>query len=221
MNVQPTTLLPWRADRDAALPPHACIEVVEAPAFVPVPGGPYYALGLMPWRGGRIPLLDLEVLLRAVPRAGPAQPPRWALVVAWPSPDGQGSASARSRSPGCPRPSRSTTSRPARCRPTATCGPGSPAPASATAARRCRCWIRRGCSARRTADGGTRTGSGTGCRRRGPGRRGRGVRPAVGAGRFGGRCAGSWSAARHAVRHFFSALPADPVLPVAVWFPAP
>ncbi len=86
------TLLPYRPDASAALPPHACIEVVEAPAFVPVPGGPYYALGLMPWRGGRIPLLDLDVLLRALPRSGPANPPRWALVVAWPDGDGRGSA---------------------------------------------------------------------------------------------------------------------------------
>lgn len=106
MNVPPATatLLPWRADRDAALPPQACIEVVEAPAFVPVPGGPYYALGLMPWRGSRIPLLDLEVLLRAVPRPGPAQPPRWALVVAWPSPDGQGSAFGALALAGLPSP---------------------------------------------------------------------------------------------------------------------
>jgi chemotaxis signal transduction protein len=63
-----------------ALSQHATHEIVENPKTVPVPGAPRHSLGLMPWQGSHIPLIDVAVLL------GTAQPrklqPRYALVVA-------------------------------------------------------------------------------------------------------------------------------------------
>jgi chemotaxis signal transduction protein len=69
--------------RLAALAPHTTIEVVENPRATVVPGAAYYALGLLEWQGRQIPLVDLDTLLLAYPRDDQANPPRYALVVAF------------------------------------------------------------------------------------------------------------------------------------------
>lgn len=66
-----------------ALPSHTTLELVEPPVLVPVPGAAYYAYGLLAWQGSLLPLLDLDRLLRADPRADLTSAPRYALVLAY------------------------------------------------------------------------------------------------------------------------------------------
>jgi hypothetical protein len=67
----PARLLEYKRGCFVAFPAHATIGLVENPKVVPVPGAPYYCLGLMPWQGRQLPLLDLDTLLRAYPAATP------------------------------------------------------------------------------------------------------------------------------------------------------
>jgi chemotaxis signal transduction protein len=71
----------------AALPPHTTLEIVEHPKAEPVPGGAAHALGLMPWQGQRLPLIDLD-RLAGQPASTPAVA-RYALVVAYQIAPGQ------------------------------------------------------------------------------------------------------------------------------------
>lgn len=63
----PARLLEYRRGSHVAFPPHVTVGLVHQPKLVPVPGAPYFALGLVPWNGEHIPLLDLASLLRAHP----------------------------------------------------------------------------------------------------------------------------------------------------------
>ena len=38
---------------------HTGVELVEQPRIVAVPGSPHFCLGLMPWQGRQLPLVDL------------------------------------------------------------------------------------------------------------------------------------------------------------------
>lgn len=76
-------LIEYAHGRRVALPPHTTLEVVEHPVAVPVPGAAYYAWGLLPWQGQRLPLIDLDAVLRAYPGEQHAKAPRYALVVAY------------------------------------------------------------------------------------------------------------------------------------------
>lgn len=78
----PARLLEYRRGRSVALPVHASLELVALDGVIPVPGAPYYVPGLLPWQAGHVPLLDLNVLLRAYPEEH-APRARHALVVAW------------------------------------------------------------------------------------------------------------------------------------------
>ena len=75
-------LLEYRAGAFVAFAPHATVTLVEEPRVAAVPGAPYYALGLMQWQGGWIPLIDLNALVRGYPEADLAVP-RHVLVLAW------------------------------------------------------------------------------------------------------------------------------------------
>lgn len=63
----PARLLEYRRGRFVAFPPHVTVGLVHQPKVVAVPGAPYFALGLMPWNGEHIPVLDLASLARAYP----------------------------------------------------------------------------------------------------------------------------------------------------------
>jgi chemotaxis signal transduction protein len=56
-------LLEYSKGRYVALPVHTGVELVEQPRVVPVPGMPYFCLGLIAWQGRQLPLLDLARLL--------------------------------------------------------------------------------------------------------------------------------------------------------------
>ena len=61
---------------------HAALEIIEQPTVLPVPGGPYYGLGMLRWQERWIPVLDLGALLNAYPK--PAAPVlKHALVIAY------------------------------------------------------------------------------------------------------------------------------------------
>lgn len=83
----PARLLEYRRGGFVAFAPHATIALVDSPPVVPVPGAPYYCVGLIPWQDGHVPLLDLHTLLRACPGAESA-PLGHALVLAWQSAPG-------------------------------------------------------------------------------------------------------------------------------------
>jgi len=69
-----------------ALAQHTTLEILEDPQALAVPQGSPHAIGLLPWQGRRIALIDAGVLLAgALGRAGP---PRYALVVAMQSAPG-------------------------------------------------------------------------------------------------------------------------------------
>ncbi|MEO5670258.1 MAG: chemotaxis protein CheW [Ramlibacter sp.] len=76
-------LVEFAPGRLVALPPHTTLEVVEHPKPVTVPGAAYYAAGLLTWQDTRVPLIDLNALLRAHPGAGVRRLPRYALIVAY------------------------------------------------------------------------------------------------------------------------------------------
>lgn len=63
----PARLLEYKRGCFVAFAAHATIGLIDSPAVVPVPGAPYYCLGLMAWQGRQLPLLDLNTLLRAYP----------------------------------------------------------------------------------------------------------------------------------------------------------
>lgn len=84
----PARLLEYKRGCFVAFPAHATIGLIDNPKVVPVPGAPYYCLGLMPWQGRQLPLLDLNTLLRAYPDADPP-PTGHVLVLAYQSAPGQ------------------------------------------------------------------------------------------------------------------------------------
>lgn len=75
-------LLEYKRDGFVAFAPHTTMALVDSPEVVPVPGAPYYCMGLIPWQDGHVPLLDLNTLLRAYP-GGERAPPGHVLVLAW------------------------------------------------------------------------------------------------------------------------------------------
>lgn len=78
----PARLLEYRRGCFVAFPAHATIGLIDNPQVVTVPGAPYYCLGLMPWQGRQLPLIDLNTLLRAYPDANPP-PSGHVLVLAY------------------------------------------------------------------------------------------------------------------------------------------
>lgn len=78
----PARLLEYKRGCFVAFAAHATIGLVDNPTVVPVPGAPYYCLGLMPWQGRQLPLLDLNTLLRAYPDTD-APPAGHVLVLAY------------------------------------------------------------------------------------------------------------------------------------------
>jgi hypothetical protein len=78
----PARLLEYRWGGFVAFPAHTTIALVDSPAVVEVPGAPYYCLGLIEWQGRRLPLLDLNTLVRAYAEAD-APPGGHVLVLAW------------------------------------------------------------------------------------------------------------------------------------------
>jgi hypothetical protein len=76
-------VIEYAPGRLAALPPHTTLEIIENPQAIPVPGAAYYGWGLLTWQGRRLPMIDLEALVRAYPGARHATVPRYALVVAY------------------------------------------------------------------------------------------------------------------------------------------
>jgi hypothetical protein len=78
----PARLLEYKRGCFVAFAAHATIGLIDNPAVVPVPGAPYYCLGLIAWEGRRLPLLDLNALLRAYPEAD-APPAGHVLVLAY------------------------------------------------------------------------------------------------------------------------------------------
>jgi chemotaxis signal transduction protein len=79
-------LLGTRSGRLFALPLHTTLELLEHADPLRVPGRAPHALGLVGWRGRRIPLVDADGLLDAA--AVPQDAPRYALAVAWQSAPG-------------------------------------------------------------------------------------------------------------------------------------
>jgi chemotaxis signal transduction protein len=76
-------VLEYRPGAYAALPIQSSVELVERPHVIPVPGNmPAFALGLMPWQGRHIPLIDIAAYLHGDPLAvdGPLE---HVLVVAY------------------------------------------------------------------------------------------------------------------------------------------
>ncbi|NKE66368.1 chemotaxis protein CheW [Ramlibacter sp. RBP-2] len=78
----PARLLEYRRGGFVAFAPHTTMALLEEPPVTPVPGAPYYCVGLIPWQDGHVPLLDLNTLLQACPPSEPA-PLGHALVLAW------------------------------------------------------------------------------------------------------------------------------------------
>lgn len=66
-------VLEYAAGAFVALPIHAGVELVERPRFLPVPGMPGHALGLMAWQGRQLPLIDLASYLRGDAAPAPEQ----------------------------------------------------------------------------------------------------------------------------------------------------
>lgn len=78
----PARLLEYRWGSFVAFPAHTTIALIDNPAVVEVPGAPYYCLGLIEWQGRRLPLLDVNALLRAYPEPDPPAAGH-VLVLAW------------------------------------------------------------------------------------------------------------------------------------------
>ncbi len=70
----------YATGRHLAFSPHAVLEVLEQPVAVHVPGGAYYAHGLLPWRDGYLPIINPKMLLSADPYFKLATP-RLALIL--------------------------------------------------------------------------------------------------------------------------------------------
>jgi hypothetical protein len=78
----PARLLEFDRRKYVALPVHTALEIVERPEIIPVPGAPYYGLGIMRWQGRVLAAVNLCSLLNAFPKPG-APAPCHALVVAY------------------------------------------------------------------------------------------------------------------------------------------
>ena len=76
-------LIEYARDCFAALPAHTTIELLEHPKAITVPGAAYYAVGLLAWQGGWIPMIDIDAMLRPSTTRPLARVPRYALVVAY------------------------------------------------------------------------------------------------------------------------------------------
>ncbi len=86
----PARLLEYKRGSFVAFPAHTTIALIDNPPVVEVPGAPYYCLGLIAWQGRRLPLLDLNVLLRAYPDSqAQAQAAGHVLVLAYQGAPGQ------------------------------------------------------------------------------------------------------------------------------------
>jgi hypothetical protein len=84
----PARLLEYKRGAYVAFAAHATIGLIDGPTVVPVPGAPYYCLGLMAWQDRWLPVIDLNTLLRAY--AEPEPPPAGhVLVLAYQSEPGQ------------------------------------------------------------------------------------------------------------------------------------
>lgn len=78
----PARLLEYKWGSFVAFPAHTTIALLDDPPVVEVPGSPYYCRGLVGWQGRRLPLLDLNALLRAYPEPE-APAPGHVLVLAY------------------------------------------------------------------------------------------------------------------------------------------
>lgn len=81
-------LLEYRRGACVAFAAHTTIALIDSPAVVPVPGAPYYCVGLIEWQQRQLPLIDLHTLLRAYPDGEPP-PTGHALVLAYQAAPGQ------------------------------------------------------------------------------------------------------------------------------------
>lgn len=73
----------YARDKRVAFAPHATQELLENPQWMTVPGGAYYARGLLYWQNRHIPFIDLESLLQAYPAFDPHAPVHYAMVLAY------------------------------------------------------------------------------------------------------------------------------------------
>jgi chemotaxis signal transduction protein len=88
----PTALacvLEYAPGAQIALPIHAGVELVEQPRVVPVPGMPYFCLGLLAWQGRQLPLIDFQVYLQEPGAALATRACSHVLVVAYQTAYGQ------------------------------------------------------------------------------------------------------------------------------------
>ncbi|MDO4795056.1 MAG: chemotaxis protein CheW [Brachymonas sp.] len=76
-------MVSYARGKHVAFAPHATQELIENPRCLPVPGGAYYAHGLLHWQNRHIPFIDLESLLQAYPAFDPQAPVPYALVLAY------------------------------------------------------------------------------------------------------------------------------------------
>lgn len=76
-------MVSYARDKRVAFAPHATQELLENPQWMSVPGGAYYARGLLHWQNRHIPFIDLESLLLAYPAFDPQAPVHYALVLAY------------------------------------------------------------------------------------------------------------------------------------------
>jgi hypothetical protein len=60
-------IVEYTTGRYLAFSPHAVLEVQEHPVAIHIPGGAYYAHGLLPWRDGYLPLINPQMLMSADP----------------------------------------------------------------------------------------------------------------------------------------------------------
>ncbi|MDO4795592.1 MAG: chemotaxis protein CheW [Brachymonas sp.] len=73
----------YARNKRVAFAPHATQELLENPQWMTVPGGAYYARGLLHWQNRHIPFIDLESLLLAYPAFDAQAPVPYAMVLAY------------------------------------------------------------------------------------------------------------------------------------------
>lgn len=73
----------YARDKRVAFAPHATQELLENPQWMSVPGGAYYARGLLHWQNRLIPFIDLESLLLAYPAFDAQALVPYAMVLAY------------------------------------------------------------------------------------------------------------------------------------------
>ena len=73
----------YARDRLVAFAPHVTQELIENPQWITVPGGAYYAYGLLRWQNRMIPFIHLESLLQAYPVFDAQAAVPYALVLAY------------------------------------------------------------------------------------------------------------------------------------------